>query len=140
MERQFKKKEFMDSLAESSGLAVVVLDGQNREVSVSNNSSICAALYSSPEFAPRCAQFCGRAFEAVAEDQSVDYECHAGLQCRAVPFREGRSKYVAIVGRAFVRSENYRKATEKAIDGEWKSMPPAEFFDNILLNSSAADI
>ena len=32
MERHFKKKEFMDQLADDSGLAVVVVDGQNREV------------------------------------------------------------------------------------------------------------
>jgi len=141
MERHFKKKEFMDQLADDSGLAVVVVDGQNREVSVSNNSSICAALYSSPEFSPHCGEFCGKAFQTASDgNRPVDYECHAGLQCRAVPIREGRTRFVAIVGRAFVRSDNYRKATQKAIDGEWKQFPPTEFFDNVLLTGSAANI
>lgn len=142
MERQqFKKKEFMDRLAESSGLAVVVVDGQNRELSLSNNNSICGVLYSSPEFAPRCAEFCGKAFQAASrENQPVDYECHAGLQCRAVPIREGRSRLVAIVGRAFVSFDNYRRATQKAIDGEWRKLRPSEFFDNVLMTGSAANI
>ena len=141
MERHFKKKEFMDQLADDSGLAVVVVDGQNREVSVSNNSSICGALYSSPEFSPRCAEFCGKAFQTASDaDRPIDYECHAGLQCRAVPVREGRSRFVAIVGRAFVRSDNYRKATQKAIDGEWRQFRPTEFFDNVLLTGSAENI
>lgn len=142
MERQqFKKQEFVDRLAETSGLAVVVVDGQNREVSASNNSSICGVLYSSPEFAPRCEEYCGRAFQnASRENQPVDYECHAGLQCRAVPIRDGRSRLVAIVGRAFVSAENYRKATQKVIDGEWGKLRPSELFDNVLMTGSAANI
>ena len=38
------------------------------------------------------------------------------------------------------RSDNYRKATQKAIDGEWKQFRPTEFFDNVLLTGSAANI
>jgi diguanylate cyclase (GGDEF)-like protein len=142
MERkQFKRKEFMDRLAEDSGLAVVVVDGERSDVSVSNNNSICAALYSSAEFAPKCDQYCGRAFEAASgADRPFDYECHAGLQCRAVPIREGRSRLVAIVGRAFVKAENYRKATQRAIDGDWKKFRPSEFFENVLLTGSSTNI
>ena len=42
------------AVAEEHGVAVVVLNEQSREVSVSNNNSICRILTSSPKYAPRC--------------------------------------------------------------------------------------
>lgn len=132
-----EKKELMARLARERGVAVVLLDEDSREISASNDNSICQALMGSPDFAPRCADFCGKAFQLThMTGEAVDYECHAGLMCRAVPSDEVDRRSVAIVGRTFVRAENYRKVTEKAISGEWSVFEPADFFENVLLTGS----
>lgn len=139
--KQRPKIKFLDRIAEDSGLAVVVLDESGGEVSASNNNSICRVLFPSNEFGPRCAEFCGKAFEWTAKaGESVDYECHAGLSCRAVPVRDASGDFVAIIGRAFIKAENYRNATNKAINGEWKQFRPTEFFENVLLTGSSENI
>jgi diguanylate cyclase (GGDEF)-like protein len=70
----------------------------------------------------------------------IGYECHAGLECRAVVIKNADKPLAAIIGRAFVSSENYRKGTERAISGDWSSYQPAEFFENILLKGSQSEI
>lgn len=136
-----KTGKFLDRAAEESGVAIAVLDENSGETVVSNNNSICAALYSSPEFSDECARFCGRAFANVWRDgKPVEYECHAGLYCRALPVRDRGRQFVAIVGRSFQKAENYRKATEKAISGKWRGFAPSEFFGNVLISGSEAGI
>jgi diguanylate cyclase (GGDEF)-like protein len=136
-----KNPSAIDLLAEEFGVAVVVLDEKNAEIAASNNNSICEAMTASSEFAPRCAEFCGRAFERThASGEAFDYECHAGLSCRAVATDDNESRTVTIVGRAFVRSDGYRLATEKAIAGEWASFSPAELFQNVLMTGSTEPI
>lgn len=139
VERQKPVGEFLDRLADESGLAVVVIDENSREIASANNNSICRALNASAEFAPECARFCGRAFEMVAETGSaVDYECHAGLECRVVPVTDGEVRRAVITGRAFVKSENYRAATGRVIEGDWQEFDPGKFFENVLIEGSAA--
>ncbi|MDI1242290.1 MAG: sensor domain-containing diguanylate cyclase, partial [bacterium] len=43
-------------------------------------------------------------------------------------------------GRTFVRTENYRRATEKASAGDWRRFPQNTLFDNVLLSVSSAPI
>lgn len=62
------------------------------------------------------------------------FTCHAGLECRVVPLPE--QKLVAIVGRTFVKAENYRRATTRAITGDWSDHAPDRFFENVLLTAS----
>ncbi len=132
-----KKEKFLDRLAEENGVAVVVVNKDSKEVSVSNNNSMCRSLYTSAEFAPRCAEFCGKAFAASTEaGKAVEYECYAGLTCKAVPVWDGGSQFVAIVGRTFLKAENYRLATENAITGDWRQFRPTEFFENVLISGS----
>lgn len=132
-----EKKEMMARLARERGVAVVILDKHSREISAFNNNSICQTLTGSAEFSPRCAEFCGKAFQLThVTGKPVDYECHAGLVCRAVPSDDIDQQFVAIVGRTFLRAENYRKVTEKAISGEWSVFEPADFFENVLMTSS----
>ncbi len=132
-----KKEKFLDRLAEENGVAVVVVNKDSKEVSVSNNNSMCRSLYTSAEFAPRCAEFCGKAFAAATEaGKAVEYECYAGLTCKAVPVWDGGSQFVAIVGRTFLKAENYRLATENAITGDWRQFRPTEFFENVLISGS----
>lgn len=134
-----KKQKFLDGLADENGVAIVVVDSDSREVTVSNNNSMCRSLYSSAEFAPSCAQFCGKAFEkAVEAGKMIEYECYAGLTCKALPVWDRGQQFVAIVGRSFLKAENYRKATEKAITGEWSRFRPTEFFENVLMAGSEA--
>ena len=132
-----KKKKFIERLADESGVAIVVVDEKAREVAAANNNSICRVLTSSAEFNPRCAEFCGKAFEWATEaGQAVDYECYAGLECRAVPVAEQGQQFVAIVGRAFLKAENYRNATDRAINGDWRNFRPTEFFENVVMAGS----
>jgi diguanylate cyclase (GGDEF)-like protein len=132
-----KETKLLDRLAEENGVAIVVIDDRNREVSASNNNSMCRALSGSAEFNPLCGQYCGRAF-AITQGSSepFEYECYAGLNCKAVAVTEGGKRFTAIIGRTFLRSDSYRAATEKAINGEWSIFKPTEFFDNVLISGS----
>lgn len=134
--------EKQSQAADANGLALVVRDESGAVVTESNNNSMCRALYGSSEFAPECDKFCGRAFEWAREaGETVGYRCYAGLDCRAVPVKlENKTEFVTIVGRAFTRAENYRAATTRAIDGDWKRFAPNEFFANVLLSGSDANL
>lgn len=132
-----KKEKFLDRLAEDSGVAIVVVNKDSKEISSSNNNSMCRSLSASAEFAPRCAEYCGKAFASATEaGKAVEYECYAGLTCKAVPVWDGGSQFVAIIGRTFLKAENYRAATERAITGEWRQFRPTEFFENVLISGS----
>jgi diguanylate cyclase (GGDEF)-like protein len=127
----------LDALAEESGLAIAVVAGDERQAAVFNNNSICRNLNPGDEFSSACAQFCGRAFsKAIEAGDAVRYECHAGLECRAVPFTNSNQTLVAIVGRTFVKAENYRKAATRSISGDWSHFPATELFENVLLGGT----
>ena len=138
--RSETKVKLLDRIADDNGVAVVVLDENSREVSASNNNSICRALTASPDFAPKCAQFCGVAFQRTASGAEFDYECYAGLTCKAIPVADRGKQFVAIIGRTFTSADNYRKATDRAIAGDWSEFPPNEFFENVLMDSSVSSI
>ncbi len=134
---EIRKTSPLDDLAEDGGVAIVIVDEAANELSVSNNNSICAALYPSKDFGPQCAEYCGRAFEMAAEaGKTVSYQCYAGLDCRGVPIRSGQKQLVAIVGRTFLKAENYRRATTRSISGDWREFSPGKFFENVLITGS----
>ena len=127
--------------ADKSGLAVALVDSNSRQAGEANNNSICTVLNPGDEFSPACREFCGKAYErAMSAGGQIEYECFAGLECRALPVRHDGEQLVAIVGRAFTKAENYRKATERAMDGDWKRFRPTEFFGNILMTGSNAPV
>lgn len=129
----------LDELAEQNGLAVIVVDGNSFELSESNNNSMCRILYNSEEFAPKCAEFCGKAhYWATETKKTVEYKCYAGLNCMAVQMKNKRS--VAIVGRVFLKAEDYRRATERVVSGDWKQFPADEFFENALLSGTPENV
>jgi len=133
--------ETLGRLAEESGLAIAIVDADGRQVVVSNNNSICRYLNPASEFSPGCAHFCGRALEkALDAGKMIGFECHAGLDCRAVAAGTHEKPFVAIVGRTFLKSENYRKATTRAISGDWSKFSPSTFFENVLLTGSSATL
>ena len=135
-----RKQKMLDRVAEDNGVAVVVLDEDSREVSVSNNNSICAALTASVEFRPRCAEYCGVAFRNTAAGETFEYRCYAGLTCKAVPVEDQGRRFVAIIGRTFTDSEQYRQATDRAIIGDWADFPPNEFFENVLITGAKSSL
>ena len=135
--RELTNSAEIDRLAAETGVAVAILDEPERERRVANNNSICRSLNPSGVFSPECRRYCGRSVEKVAATgKAVRFECHAGLECRAVPIGSPAKPSAAIVGRTFVKPENYRKATERAVTGDWSHFAPADFFENILLTGS----
>ena len=111
--REENEENVLDRLAGENSLAIVVVDENSSVVSASNNNSMCRALYSSEKFAPLCDEFCGKAFAWASESETpVEYECYAGLKCFAAKMESSEKPLVAIVGRTFLKAENYRKATE----------------------------
>ncbi|MGI8669830.1 MAG: diguanylate cyclase [Aridibacter sp.] len=132
-------QKVQDELAENKGLAIILLEEEGLSfIHASNNNSICQNLTASEEFAPECEKFCGRAFAKVNKDgKALKYKCHAGLECVAVPLENSEDKkLVAITGRAFAKSIDYRNATERAISGDWSKFPPSKIFGNILMTST----
>src|SRR5829696_8866535 len=92
-----KKQKMLDRVSEENGVAIVVLDENSHEVSVSNNNSLCSALTSSPDFQPRCAEFCGVAFQKTIAGEVFEYVCYAGLTCKAIAVVDRGKRYVAII-------------------------------------------
>lgn len=134
---EIPEKVILDRLAEENGVAIVFVDGGQLEISASNNNSICRNLNPEGKLVGQCAAFCGTALEETAEvGGPVSFTCHAGLECRAIPVHRPSGTLVAIVGRTFLKAENYRRATERAISGDWSGFPPSAFFENILITGS----
>lgn len=140
--KNYSWNETQDALADKNGVAVVVVDENSTIIHTSNNNSICQTLYASKEFAPECDRFCGQALAMTSEaGKAVDYQCYAGLDCRAIPIKQDeKTNFVAIVGRAFTKAENYRNATERAISGDWTQYSPTTFFENVLIKGSAKSL
>lgn len=98
---------------------------------------MCRSLWYSPDFESACDKYCGKAFAAATNaGKTIEYVCHAGLSCKALPVNDAGKQFVAIVGRTFLRADSYRNATEKAIAGEWRRFRPTEFFENVLMSST----
>jgi diguanylate cyclase (GGDEF)-like protein len=132
-----KKPKFLDRLASECGVAIVVQDAFGNVAAEANNNSICRVLLASEEFSPLCGQYCGKAFElSHRAGKTIEYTCHAGLTCRAVPVEDRGQKFVAITGRTFLRTESYRRAAERAIKGDWSKFKPTEIFENILISGN----
>ncbi len=135
MNSEVKNKRQLDDLADQSGLAIITVDENSDTLSESNDNSMCRLLYNSAEFSSNCAEFCGRAYEwATKTGGEVEYQCYAGLNCMAVQTRNKRS--VAIIGRVFLKSEDYRNATTRAESGDWKQFSAEQFFGNTLFGAA----
>jgi len=125
---EFSQTLTIERIADEAGLAIAVADA-SRELASANNNSICVSLNPDGKYVGQCAAFCGTALEEVSEvGEAVSFTCHAGLECRAVPIADAGQRLVAIVGRTFIKAENYRRATERAISGRRSTYPPSEFF------------
>jgi diguanylate cyclase (GGDEF)-like protein len=129
--------EVQDSLAESSALALLLVDGhQPPAVVVSNNNSICQTFQNSPEHAGLCEPYCGAAHaRAVKAGDVVEYKCHAGLSCFAEPVQlVGKRSLAVIGGRAFVKSSDYQQLMERFRTGDLQQVATENVFANILFS------
>ena len=131
--------EVQDGLAATSGLALLLVDGhQPPAVVVSNNNSICQTFQNSPEYVKLCDPYCGVAHtEAIKAGGTVEYKCHAGLNCFAKPVElAGRKKLAVIGGRAFTRSADYRQLIERFRTGDLQSVASDETFSNVIFSET----
>ncbi|HEU4510216.1 MAG TPA: diguanylate cyclase [Pyrinomonadaceae bacterium] len=129
--------EIQDSLAETSGLAVLLVEGpQPPAIAVSNNNSVCRTFQTSPEYAPLCEPYCGEAHaRANKAGGVVEYKCHAGLTCFAKPIDFGGKRKLAVIGgRAFVKSSDYQQLIERFRTGDLQSIASEEVFSNVLFS------
>ena len=129
--------ETQDSLAASTGLALLLVDGyQPPAVVASNNNSICHTFQTSPEHVELCDPYCGAAHSrAVKAGEMVEYKCHAGLSCFAKPVEiDGKRNLAVIGGRAFVKSSDYQQLMERFRTGDLQSIATDEVFANILFS------
>ena len=127
--------ELQDSLAESAGLALLLVDGhQPPAIVVSNNNSVCHTFQSSPEHAELCDPYCGAAHSrATRAGGIVEYKCHAGLSCFAKPVEIGTKRNLAVIGgRAFVKGADYQQLRERFRSGDLQRIASDEVFSNIL--------
>src|SRR6185437_9930557 len=129
--------ELQDSLAESSALALLLVDGyQPPAVAVSNNNSICRTFQSSPEHVRLCDPYCGVAHSRAMEaGGTVEYKCHAGLSCFAKPVEiSGKQNLAVIGGRAFLTSADYQILMERFRAGDLQAIASDEVFGNIIFS------
>jgi diguanylate cyclase (GGDEF)-like protein len=129
--------ETQDSLAESSALALLLVDGhQPPALVVSNNNSICHTFQSSPEHVGLCDPYCGAAHaRAVKAGDLVEYKCHAGLSCFAKPVELGSKRTLVVIGgRAFSKSSDYRILMERFRTGDLQELASENVFANILFS------
>src|SRR5215217_4728149 len=129
--------EVQDSLAGSSGLALLLVEGhQPPAVVVSNNNSICHTFQTSPEHVQLCDPYCGAAHsKAMKAGGTIDYKCHAGLSCfaRSVEI-SGKRNLAVIGGRAFVKSSDYQQLMDRFRKGDLQSIASDALFANILFS------
>jgi diguanylate cyclase (GGDEF)-like protein len=129
--------EVQDSLAGSSGLALLLVDGhQPPAIVVSNNNSICHTFQTSPEHSQLCEPYCGAAHaRAVKAGATVEYKCHAGLSCFAKPIQiGGKRNLVLIGGRAFVKSSDYQQLIDRFRKGDLQDLASEGVFANVLFS------
>src|SRR6187397_991109 len=127
--------EVQDGLAESAGLALLLVEGhQPPAVAISNNNSICQTLQSSPDHVTLCDPYCGVAHSrAMKAGGTIEYVCHAGLHCFARPVEIGGKRKLAVIGgRAFVKSSEYQQLMERFRTGDLQSVASDEAFSNII--------
>ncbi|HEX6046404.1 MAG TPA: diguanylate cyclase [Pyrinomonadaceae bacterium] len=130
--------EVQDGLAETCGLALLLVDGhQPPAIAISNNNSICQTIQTSPDHVTLCDPYCGVAHSrAIKAGGPIEYQCHAGLHCIARPIEIGGSKrkLAVIAGRAFVKSADYQQLIERFRTGDLRSLASDEAFSNILFS------
>src|SRR5689334_24188376 len=99
------------SLADRNGVALVTLSQDGAAIGrIENDNSICKAMRVAPDYAPLCQADCGGAHDrALAGGERIQYTCHAGLHCFAMPVSIGKRQLVILGGRAFTSTAEYMR-------------------------------
>ena len=97
------------SLAEKNNMALATISRDGAVIGrVETDNSICRAMRVSAEHASKCADECGKAFSnAAAAGHPIDFRCHAGLHCFAIPIQLEDHRVVILGGRAFASTSEY---------------------------------
>ena len=97
------------SLAQEHNIAITTLSRDGATIGrVENDNSVCRSLRVSAEHASNCAAECGRAFSATTEaGHAIEFRCHAGLHCFAIPIDLDETQLVILGGRAFTSTSDY---------------------------------
>ncbi|MDP1603763.1 MAG: PocR ligand-binding domain-containing protein, partial [Legionella sp.] len=95
-----------ESLGRIAGLSLLTFDAGGREFAATGVPELCRLIGSDAEGGRRCAAWCGRQRDlAAAENRTIFYRCHAGLQCFATPLRvAGRAAGSLLGGRILERA------------------------------------
>ncbi len=122
-----------ETLAASNNLALVTINSDNDyQHNVANETSICRSFLSDPVKASMCAEYCGRAYSRVLnEDQPITFRCGANLHCFAakVSAPEETTPTVLLGGRVFLSASDYRQFLQSENSGSMR--PDPELFSNI---------
>jgi diguanylate cyclase (GGDEF)-like protein len=135
----FGWEDVQEELAASAGLALLLVNGrQPPALLASNNNSICHAFQSSVEYVSLCDPYCGDAHRrAVSAGSTVQYKCHAGLQCFTTPVQIGSEQNLAAIGgRAFVSAADYRSLVDRFRAGELNDLLVSKPFENVIFADS----
>ncbi|HKS42489.1 MAG TPA: diguanylate cyclase [Blastocatellia bacterium] len=131
------------SLAEKNSIALCTLNQDGAVIGrIENDNSICKALRVSPDHSPSCAADCASAYDnAVDTGQRVEYTCHAGLRCFAIPVTISNKKLVILGGRAFTSTSEYADFLERYEDldavATGECLKNIEFLDSRELREAA---
>jgi diguanylate cyclase (GGDEF)-like protein len=131
------------SLAEKNGIALTTLSRDGAVIGrIENDNSICRAMRVSAEHAPRCAADCGGAYSnAVAAGKRLDFTCHAGLHCFAIPVAIDKKELVILGGRSFASTSEYteflREYEDLAAVGSGDCLKSIKFIDTRELIEAA---
>ncbi|MGA9771926.1 MAG: diguanylate cyclase [Blastocatellia bacterium] len=106
------------SLAEKNSISLCTLNQDGAVIGrIENDNSICKALRVSPDHSFLCAADCASAYDnAVETGNRVEYTCHAGLRCFAIPVRISNKQLVILGGRAFTSTSEYRDFLQRYED------------------------
>lgn len=128
------------ALAADVNLAILLVEGaQLPQLLIENNNSVCAQMQSSPASAARCVPYCGEAHtRAVEAGGTLSYKCHAGLECCATKIKtdtDDARKLVAITGRAFLHTEDFRNFVNRVEHREYPDLDRDALFQNVIFTT-----
>ncbi len=106
------------SLGEKHNIALTTLSRDGAAIGrIENDNSICRSLRISTEHGSKCAAECGRAFSSAnAAGCAIEFRCHAGLQCFAIPVDLDDKQLVILGGRAFTSTSEYSSFLDRHSD------------------------
>jgi diguanylate cyclase (GGDEF)-like protein len=119
------------SFAEKNNIALTTISRDGAVIGrVETDNSICRAMRVSAEHASKCADECGKAFSnAAVAGHPIDFRCHAGLHCFAIPIQLEDHRVVILGGRAFASTSEYSNFLDRY--GEFEPVATGECLKSV---------